>query len=128
MDRTLWALGIAEAVAAGAKCKRRKVGAVLLHEDGSPVSFGKNGSPPGAPECSDGACPRGLLSPEECPPDSGYDNCIGDHAERNAIAYAPRGTDLTRVHLFVSDKPCDKCRTLITACGIPAVTWPIGKE
>jgi len=123
MNRDTWALGIAEAVAAGAKCRRRKVGAVILRGDATPVSFGKNGSPPGVPECSDGACPRGLLSRDECPPDSGYDNCIGDHAERNAIAFAPRGEDLTRVHLYITHAPCEKCWTLIRACGIRNITW-----
>jgi dCMP deaminase len=123
MDRTEWALGIADAVAAGAKCKRRQVGCVILNDDGTPVSFGKNGSPPGTPECSDGFCPRGNLSKEECLPGAGYDNCIGDHAERNAIAFAPKGIDWAKVELYCSSEPCVKCRTLIEACGIEVVKW-----
>jgi dCMP deaminase len=53
-------LGIARAVGAGAKCTRRHVGAIIVDENKHIVATGKNGSPPGHPECIDGACPRGL--------------------------------------------------------------------
>jgi dCMP deaminase len=52
-------LGIAKAVGAGAKCTRRQVGAIIVDENKHIVATGKNGSPPGHAECTDGACPRG---------------------------------------------------------------------
>jgi len=53
-------LRIARAIAEDAKCTRRKVGAIIVDDEGHIVATGRNGAPPGRPECTDGACPRGL--------------------------------------------------------------------
>lgn len=116
-------LTITRAVASGAKCIRRQVGAVIVDPDGRIVGTGKNGSPPGKPECTDGACPRGKMTAEEVPHDSSYDtgpgSCIAVHAEANALLFAT--ARVRGCTMYVTDKPCDGCQRLIEAAGIKEV-------
>lgn len=116
-------LRITRAVAAGAKCTRRQVGALIVDPDGRIIGTGKNGSPPGRPECTEGACPRGKLSAEEVPHDSSYDtgpgSCIAVHAEANALLFARVG--VKGCTMYVTAKPCDGCQRLIDAAGIKEV-------
>lgn len=119
-------LNIAEAVAARADCKRRRVGAVIVARNRI-VATGYNGAPAGDRGCLAGACPRGYRTHEELPPGSSYDtgpgSCIAVHAEANALLYADRdraegGT------LYCTEDPCDGCLRLIRGAGITSVvTW-----
>ena len=90
-------LGIATAVAARAKCTRRRVGALLVI-DHRIIATGYNGAAPGEPDCLDGACPRGALDYEAVPALGDYDRpgtpgfCIAIHAEVNALLFATRDT------------------------------------
>ena len=115
-------LQIASAVSVRADCTRSKVGAVLVDDNHRIIGTGYNGSPPGAPGCLSGACPRGKLSYEELPPESNYGNCIANHAEFNAVIYAlpeerPGST------IYVTRRPCVLCKELLLAEGIVRVVW-----
>jgi dCMP deaminase len=127
-DRPSWDayfLAGAAWAATRADCTRAQVGAVLVNAANEVRGTGYNGAPPGVPGCaSAGACPRGKLSAEQCPPDSDYSNCLADHAERNAIRHTPPG-ELLGATLYVTREPCPGCWTLIRACGIQRVVTPI---
>jgi dCMP deaminase len=124
-DRPGWDeyfLGIAKAVSERADCTRRKVGAVLVDPKHRIISTGYNGAPSGAPGCLSGACPRGQLSLDDCPPFSDYGNCISTHAERNAILYSdPHERDGTT--LYITCRPCTDCHQLILDVGVKRVVW-----
>ncbi|MGW0929591.1 deoxycytidylate deaminase [Streptomyces sp. NPDC002644] len=122
-DRPTWDqfyLAGARWAATRADCTRAHVGAVLVSRDHR-VSVGYNGLPAGIPGCATaGNCPRGRLSPDDCPRDSDYANCAATHAERNAITRA-RPEDLPGATLYVTREPCPACCTLINAAGIARV-------
>lgn len=118
---TEYFLDIAKVVATRADCTRRRVGAVIV-KDNRILSTGYNGAPSGRPGCaSQGACPRGKLTVEEQPRDTGYSNCGAVHAEANAIIYARK--DLSGATLYCTDKPCVECEKLIAATGIKEVVY-----
>lgn len=116
-------LRITEAISTRADCTRRQVGAVLVDDNHRIISTGYNGAPKGAPGClTKQACPRGQLTPEECPPFSPYGNCIAIHAERNAILYA-NPEEVKGTTLYISCAPCTDCHQLILAVGIKEMIW-----
>lgn len=119
-------LGLAEAASARAECVRRRCGAVVV-KNRLVVGLGFNGALPGAPSCLDGACPRGLLSKDECLPGSDYSNCIADHAERNALRNTnPEEREGSTV--YVNSAPCAGCQTLMRSMGVEKVVWPDDDE
>lgn len=124
-------LGIATAVAARAKCTRRRVGAVIVHERRI-IATGYNGAAPGRPDCLEGACPRGQLSYDEVPGLGDYDRpgtpgfCIAIHAEVNALLFATR--DTKGATAYITDPPCPGCRKALAAAGIVRVVWPGGSH
>ncbi|MCL1838473.1 MAG: deaminase [Propionibacteriaceae bacterium] len=123
-------LGIATAVAARAKCLRRKVGVVLVLEKRI-IATGYNGAPPGKPDCLEGACPRGRLSYDEVPELGDYDRpgtpgfCIAIHAEVNALLFATR--DTKGAIAYITDPPCPGCRKALAAAGVVRAVWPAGE-
>ena len=123
-------LGIATAVGVRAKCTRRKVGALLVH-DRRIIATGYNGAAPGRPGCLEGACPRGLLGYGEVPAFSDYDVpgspgfCIAIHAEVNALLFAVR--DTAGAMAYITDEPCPGCRKALAAAGIVRAVWPGGE-
>ncbi|MCL1922878.1 MAG: deaminase [Propionibacteriaceae bacterium] len=123
-------LGIAKAVSARAKCRRRKVGAVLTL-DHRIISTGYNGAPSGEPDCLEGACPRGLLDYATVPGLGDYDRpgtpgfCIAIHGEVNALLYATR--DTKGATAYISEPPCPGCRKALAAAGIVRAVWPEGE-
>lgn len=124
-------LGITQAVAARAKCTRRRVGAVLVGPDHRIIATGYNGAAPGRLDCLEGACPRGRLSYDEIPGLGDYDRpgtpgfCIAIHAEMNALLFATR--DTKGATAFITDEPCPGCRKALAAAGIVRAVWPEGE-
>jgi len=114
-------LHIADAVAERADCTRRKVGAVIV-KNNRIVATGYNGAPSGQKGCLEGACPRGQLSFEKCPPMSSYHNCISIHAEANALLYADRDKCEGAV-MYLTCEPCGDCKKLIAGAGIGNVIF-----
>jgi dCMP deaminase len=109
---------VATALARRGDCRRRRIGAVIVLDD-APVSWGYNGTGPGAPGCIDGACPRGLT---DVPAYGSYDECIARHAEVNAIGFAARrGVATAGATIYVTAEPCHGCAKAISAAGIARV-------
>ena len=123
-------LGIAQAVAARAKCRRRKVGAVLVL-DRRIIATGYNGAASGEPDCLEGACPRGLLTYDQIAGLGDYDRpgtpgfCIAIHAEVNALLFSTR--DTKGATAYITDEPCPGCRKALAAAGIVRAVWPDGE-
>lgn len=87
-----------------ATCPRRKVGCLLVSENGLIIGHGFNGVEPGAPHCIDVPCPGAGL-----PSGTGLEKCEAIHAEQNALI------DLKHPELvhtvYVTTAPCITCVT-----------------
>lgn len=141
-------LDVAAAVAKHAKCTRRQVGAVLVR-NGRLLASGRNGTPAGEPNCTEGGCPRGLhykhteimVDQLEKPvfyfcacgkrwpcSDSAEDfkNYEGSqccHAEMNVLLYASR-EQTEGAEIYCTCKPCDDCFKYMRAAGISRIKTP----
>lgn len=114
-------LELAKIISKRAACLRSQVGAVVVSQDKLNVFLGYNGVPSGEIHCSDGGCPRGRLSTEECPSGFAYENCKAIHAEENALR---RAGDFARSGtLYVTREPCDGCRDLAEQFQIERIIW-----
>lgn len=122
-------LGIAKAVSERSPCLRSKIGAIIIKEDAI-VSTGYNGPARGVVNCNNVGCLKDKMN---MPRYSGYDFCIGVHAEENAILNAARnGSSVLGGTLFLFGqnpesgeikelRPCDRCRRAIINSGIAKV-------
>jgi dCMP deaminase len=116
---------LATAASTRAACSRRQVGAVITDQQNRVIATGYNGVPSGQLNCSEGGCPRGRMTYDECPAYGSYSNCKGYHAERNARDTAvARGLDLTGCNIYVTHDPCADCTALIEEAGITRVISP----
>lgn len=122
-------LMLADTVSTRGDCTRAKVGAVLVHRDNHTIWIGYNGTPqPKQPGCLDGACPRGQLSFDDCPPYSDYSNCIAVHAEANALDSCLRnGGDPRGCTIYITRDSCGECRVLLWEAEVSRVVWPGGQ-
>lgn len=104
-----------------AECTRDQV-ACILFKGNRVVGRGINGAPAGWIHCTNGGCPRGVLSRDQCPAGSNYDNCISIHAEVNAILDA--GHNARESSAVVTRKPCMNCAKTLVAAGVRLVYYP----
>jgi dCMP deaminase len=118
-------LGVVNVVKLRAACTRRQVAAIIVVANRHIVGLGYNGVPSGETHCTDGGCPRGLLTAEDCAPLSAYDNCKALHAEMNA---ATRAGDRARgATMYITCEPCDWCQKICRSAGIARIVWPDGE-
>ena len=122
-------MNIAKAVSLRSPCIRRRYGAIIVKDDVI-VSTGYNGPARGVINCFEIGC---LKDEVGAPHGSGYDYCIGVHAEENAIINAARsGASVNGGTLYiygedyktgkiVEAKPCERCRRAIINAGIKYV-------
>ncbi len=102
-----------------ADCKRRRVAAVLVRDDGVALGTGYNALPAGS--CTAGACPRGRLSYDEQPAFANYaaTGCVAVHAEDRALQAArAAGYDVRGARLLVTATPCPGCERKLRAAGV----------
>jgi dCMP deaminase len=84
-------------------CLRRKVGAIIINEDGVELSSGYSGAPRTTKHCIDlGSCLRMDL---KIPSGQQYELCRSVHAEQNAIINAARtGASIVGGELYISSE------------------------
>jgi len=122
-------LGIAKSVAQRSPCIRRQFGAIVVKED-VVVSTGYNGPARGVVNCMEVGC---LKEEMKVPHYTGYEWCIGVHAEENCIINAARhGASVLGGTLYlygqdyrdgslVEGRPCDRCKRVLINAGIKRV-------
>lgn len=127
----------ARVVAERSTCIRRKVGAIIVNEDGVELSSGYSGAPRKTKHCiSMGNCIRITL---EIPSGQHYELCRSVHAEQNAIINAARtGISIVNGQMYISSQksadgydkndqngriygPCLICKKEIINAGIKKV-------
>ena len=122
-----YGMQLATTAALRGDCRRRQVGAVLMGEDHSVISMGYNGGPSKGKSCLAGQCPRGLVSKEEAPGNSRYDEglgtCVALHAEWNVLLRTS-WDQFEGSTLYVTHKPCHICSVLISGTRIRRVVAP----
>lgn len=130
-------LNRAKVVAERSTCLRRKIGAIIVSQDGVELSSGYSGAPRDTEHCIDtGHCLRMDL---KIPSGQRYELCRGVHAEQNAIINAARtGVSITSGEMYISSErlkgaysngdemnkiygPCMICKKEIINVGLTAV-------
>jgi len=113
-------MDIAYKVAQHSKCRRRKVGVVIVL-DGAVVITATNGTPAGMISCNEGGCPRCLSG---TPSGELYDSCLCIHAEQLAIAQAARtGLQTDGATLYCTLRPCLTCAKLCLEAGVKDIIY-----
>jgi len=111
-------MGIAKAVRERSGCCRRHFGCVIVGQDHGIISTGYNGTPAGVDNCDEGGCTR--CNNPDVTKGYGYDVCLCEHAERNAIYYS-NTSYLGGATLYITGRPCMECMRAIVSKGIGQV-------
>lgn len=101
------------------RCLKRAYMSIVVGPTGRVVGTGRNGSPPGMPNCTDGYCPRFW---DDSPSGSIYSNCIANHSEVNALLFS----DLTARAggtLYVNGQPCWDCGKTLAGSNLARVVF-----
>ena len=111
---------MAEVAATRGNCIKRRVGSVIVL-DRQILSTGYNGTPKGITNCCDGGCPRGANMADT---GVGLDECLGVHAEENAIIQAAaHGVSIRGAALYCTTCPCSYCAKSIINAGLKEVVY-----
>ncbi len=115
---------LAEEVGSWASCIRRKVGAVIVHEN-RVMTTGYNGASAGISSCTErGECLRDKLN---IPSGTRAELCYAAHAEQNAIIQAAKyGVSIEGATLYCTHQPCGICAKMIINAGIKRVVYKEG--
>jgi len=137
-DRSTHFYNRAKTASERSTCLRRKVGAVIINQDGVEIASGYVGSPRGTEHCIDiGKCLRRELG---IPSGQNYELCRSVHAEQNCIINAARiGVSIIGSEMYISSErimaaypgrsrkririygPCIICKKEIINAGIKKV-------
>lgn len=119
-------MSIAAAVAAGARCRGRHVGSVIVRKNRI-ISTGYNGTPEAITNCDQGGCPRcDPANKEKGAVSAGgyYDVCLCVHAEENALMTAARfGSSVEDGEMYTTLQPCFICLRELLQAGIRRVVF-----
>lgn len=112
-------LDVASRLAEESHCISLHVGAVIV-KDKRIISMGYNGTPSGAPNCSD------MYEAGEFTKDQHHQWSLSNeiHAEMNALMYAAKqGISVDGCTMYVTHQPCDECVKNIYQAGIKRVVY-----
>lgn len=103
ISRLDWYFKMVDTASIRSSCERKKVGAIIVDPKTYRImSIGYNGSPPGAPHCTDGGC---LVH---------NNHCINTlHAELNALANLQVKSE--GLIMLVTTEPCLNCTKIMMA-------------
>jgi deoxycytidylate deaminase len=110
-------LEIAESIAEGGKCSRRKIGCVLADRGGGILGIGTNGPPEPLGSCLTSPCPDAHI-----PAGQGAKKCYAIHAEEVALNRAEQ----SRIYTAYTNKaPCLHCTLLLLATPCKRIVFRI---
>lgn len=113
-------IGIAELVKERSTCLRRKVGAVIVHNNRI-LTTGYNGAPPGSSHCEDIGCLREAMN---IPSGERHELCRALHAEQNAVIQAAKyGICIEGGTIYTTTYPCVICSKILIASGIKRIVY-----
>ena len=105
----------AREVAKTSNCRRRQVGALIVHS-GVEIISATNHTPTGMTSCKDDGCQRCL---SDTPSGESYDSCVCIHAEQSAIAQAAQmGLSTQSATMYSTLRPCLTCANLCLHAGV----------
>jgi dCMP deaminase len=112
IGKNVWALALAVVTSLRGTCLRRKVGCVLLDNQGQVMSTGYNGVPSGMPHCGEQGC---TCSAAKSASGTNLDGCQAVHAEQNALLQC---RDVGSIRsAYVTCSPCMTCTKLLMNTG-----------
>lgn len=116
-------IGIADLVKERSTCLRRKVGAVIVKDNGI-LTTGYNGAPPGFKHCDEIGCLREIMS---IPSGERHELCRALHAEQNAVIQAAKnGIPIEGSTIYTTTYPCVICSKILIASGIKRIVYKGG--
>jgi dCMP deaminase len=119
-----WSMMVALAVGTRGECTRRRVGAIIVDQNGRIAGAGYNGTRRGGANCLQGACPRaasGVASGSSY--DTGAGACHAAHAELNALLDVSDKNRLRGSELYVTATPCEGCLKILRNTEIYRITY-----